>query len=116
MRRTAHLLALAILAAASAALVLPDAASAETCRPVVNPYEGTRYEGVDLSHIRAEGVSCSKARRVARGAHRRALAAVPNANGIVRVNWNGWAVTGDLVPSHDRYSAKRRGRVVRWEF
>ena len=48
-------------------------ASAKSCADVANPYPGTRYEGVDLTRITAAGVTCTTARRVARGAHRRAL-------------------------------------------
>ena len=69
MRRLAPLaLALAALAGAPG-----GAQAAQRCKPVVNPYPGTRYDGVDLTRIRATGVSCPTARRVARRAHRRAL-------------------------------------------
>ena len=91
-------------------------ARASVCQPVVNPYAGTRYEGVDLTRIRAEGVRCSTARRVARRAHRKALAASPDENGIVRVSWRGWSVRGDLKPESDRYVARKGDRRVRWRF
>ena len=84
------------------------------CKPVENPYAGTRYDGVDLTRIRAEGVRCSTARRVARRAHRKALAAVPDANGIVRVRWRSLA--GASGPE-DRGGPRRPvGRSAgRWE-
>jgi hypothetical protein len=83
---------------------------------VVNPYPGTRYDGVDLTRITATGVSCKTARRVARGAHRRALGLQPGPSGVRSFTWNGWRVTGDLRPSSDRYLARRGGKRVRWRF
>src|SRR5688572_6695453 len=80
--------------------------SARACKPVVNPYEGTRYEGTNLSRIRAIGVSCPVARRVARRAHRKGLGMPPPPSGIRRYRWHGWRVTGDLRPSSDRYVAR----------
>jgi hypothetical protein len=53
---------------------------------------------------------------VARKGHRKALAGVPDANGIVRVRWHGWQVRGDLKPDHDRYVARKGARRVRWRF
>ena len=107
---------LAILGLVAASLVAPAGASAAKCENVVNPYEGTRYEGVDLSRIRTDGVGCEKARRVARRAHRKALKLVPNPNGILRFEWHSWKVKGDLKPTSDRYVAKRNGKRVRWRF
>lgn len=104
-----------VLAAALLALA-PAPAQAKACKPVENPYPGTRYEGVDLTRIRAEGVGCATARRVARRGQRKALAAFPDANGIVRVRWRGWSVRGDLKPSSDRYVARKGERRVRWRF
>jgi hypothetical protein len=86
------------------------------CRPVLNPYPGTRYEGVDLRRIRAVRVSCRTARVVARGAHRRALSLSPPASGVRRFTWRGWRVTGDLRGASDRYTATRRGARVSWLF
>ena len=91
----------------------PSRAQARSCDPVVNPYEGTRYEGVDLRRIRAEGVQCPKARRVTRRAHKKALGLVPDSRGFLRFRWS---VVGDLRPSSDRYVAKRRDKRVRWRF
>ena len=107
-----------LIAVLTAAFVLaaPAATQAKACKPVKNPYAGTRYEGVDLSRIRAEDVRCSTARRVARRGHRKALAAFPDANGIVRVRWRGWRVRGDLKPESDRYVARKGDRRVRWRF
>jgi hypothetical protein len=93
-----------------------ESVAATSCSPVVNPYEGTRYEGVDLRRIRATGVSCPRARQVTRRAHRKALRLVPRPNGILRFEWHGWAVRGDLQPSTDRYVAKRNAKRVRWVF
>jgi hypothetical protein len=101
--------------AAPAAEAAP--APARQCRPVVNPYPDTRYEGVDLSRIRATGVSCRRARRVARRAHYKALGLPPPLTGVRRFTWNGWRVTGDLRGDNDRYVAKRAGgKRVRWRF
>ena len=93
-----------------------EAAAAKACGRIVNPYEGTRYEGVDLRRIRAVGVSCPGARRVARRAHRKALGITPPPSGIRRFTWNGWSVTGDLRGSTDRYVAARGAKRVRWLF
>jgi hypothetical protein len=90
-------------------------AASKPCSPVVNPYAGTRYEGVNLSRIRAGGVSCATARRVARGAHRRALG-LPPTSPVRRFTWNGWRVTGDLRGNSDTYVAKRGDKTVRWRF
>ena len=91
-------------------------ASARSCRPVVNPYPDTRYEGENLRRIRATGVSCRTARRVARRAHYKALGLPPPLTGVRRFSWHGWRVTGDLRPDSDRYVAKRPGKRVRWRF
>ena len=87
------------------------------CDRIVNPYEGTRYEGEDLRRIRAFGVTCRRARRVARRAHREALGMTPPPSGVRHFSWNGWHVTGDLRGDTDRYEATRgRGRRVHWIF
>ncbi len=94
-----------------------EAASYRACEPVRNPYAGTRYEGVDLSRVRALNVSCRGARRVARGAHRKALGLTPPPSGIRSFMWQGWRVTGNLRGNEDSYIAKRRGlKRVRWRF
>jgi hypothetical protein len=95
---------------------MAEGGAVRTCSPVVNPYPGTRYEGADLRRIRAHRVSCHGARRVARGAHRRALALTPPPNGVRRFRWNGWRVVGDLRGASDRYLATRGARRVRWTF
>jgi hypothetical protein len=100
--------------AAPAAEAAP--APARHCRPVVNPYPDTRYEGDDLSRIRATGVTCRRARRVARRAHYEALGLPPPLTGVRRFNWHGWRVICDLRPDSDRYLAKRDGNRVRWRF
>ncbi len=118
---TAKTIARGALSLAAALLIaLPgaaaQAASYRACEPVRDPYAGTRYEGVDLSRIRALHVSCATARRVARGAHRQALGSTPSEDGIVRVRWNGWSVTGDLRGASDRYVATKGTNRVRWRF
>jgi hypothetical protein len=107
-----------LLAGAPSAMAAPPAedAAARPCARVVNPYPGTRYEGVDLTRIRATGVSCRRARRVARRAHRRALSLPPPLTGVRRFTWHGWRVRGDLRGSHDRYVARRDGKRVTWRF
>lgn len=92
------------------------AAEARTCDRVVNPYAGTRYEGTDLRRIRATGTSCSTARRVARGAHRKALGMTPTASGLRTFRWRAWTVTGDVRGDSDTYRARRGDRRVRWVF
>lgn len=87
-----------------------------SCKPVVNPYPGTRYEGSDLRRIQASGVSCPSARRVARYAHHKALSLPRPPSGIRRFQWHGWAVTGDVRRASDHYTARKDGAVVRWVF
>jgi hypothetical protein len=101
------------LAVAGSAAAPADAAL-RACKPVLDPYPGTRYDGVDLTRIRTS-VSCETARRVARRAHRKALRTAPTGS-FRRFTWRGWAVTGDLRPDHDRYVARKDGRQVRWRF
>jgi hypothetical protein len=103
--------ALAVLAVAPA-----GAQAAHRCKPVVNPYPGTRYHGVDLTRIHATGVSCPTARRVARRAHRKGLRLRPPVGGIRRYAWHDWHVTGNLRGDSDRYSATRPGKRVSWRF
>jgi len=110
-RLPALALALAVLAAAPS-----GAQAARSCKPVVDPYPGTRYAGVDLTRIRATGVSCATARRVARRAHHKALGLTPPVGGIRRFTWHGWQVTGNLRADSDRYSATRPGKRVSWRF
>jgi hypothetical protein len=110
-----HLFVAALLVLVPA-LAIPQAAAATACEPVRNPYPGTRYEGVDLTRIRAVEVSCSWARTVARRAHRKALGMPLPADGIRRLRWRGWSVTGDLRPETDRYVARKADRRVRWRF
>jgi hypothetical protein len=93
-----------------------EAAATRACGRIVNPYPNSRYEGVDLRRIRSDGVRCSKARRVARRAHRKALGLTPPASGVRRFAWRGWRVTGDLRGSEDSYVARRDGKRVRWVF
>ena len=100
---------------------LASAASAQVaykpCKPVVNPYAETRYEGSDLYRIRALEVSCRTARRVARRGHYKALAATPDTSGFVHVTYRRWRITGDLRGDTDRYVARAAGgKRVRWLF
>ena len=105
-----------LVSLAVAVLAAPPSAGAAACDPVKNPYAGTRYEGVDLTGIRASGVSCTEARRVARGAHRKALGMTPPPSGVKRLEWHGWRVAGDLRGDSDSYRATKRGDSVRWRF
>ena len=93
-----------------------EAASSKPCNRIVNPYDGTRYEGTDIRRIRAVRVSCRRARRVARRAHRKGLGMTPPPSGVRRYRWNGWRVTGDLRGNNDRYVARRGTKRVRWVF
>ena len=112
MRRLLPLaLALAALAGAPS-----GAQAAHRCKPVINPYPGTRYHGVDLTRIRATGVSCATARRVARRANRKALRFTAPVGGVRQFSWHGWRVTGNLRGDSDRYSARRPHKRVTWRF
>jgi hypothetical protein len=113
-RWTAVLSAMATLAVAPGASATTG--SYRACEPVRNPYPDTRYEGVDLTRIRALETSCRKARRVVRGAHRKALGIPPSRGSVRRFTWRGWRVRGDLRGDHDRYLARTGERRVRWRF
>lgn len=98
-----------------AAVPNADAASYRSCKPVVNPYAGSRYEGVNLSSIRVLNGSCNGARVVARGAHRKALGMTPTGP-VRRFLWGGWRVKGDLRGNSDSYLAVKGAKRVRWRF
>ena len=108
------------LALALAVLASPVAtadAAFKRCRPVVNIFDGTRYEGSDLYRIRAQHTSCRTARRVAYRGTRKAVAATPNRRGIMVVRYRRWRVVDDLTGSIDRFRARARGgKRVRWLF
>src|SRR5215218_2841638 len=107
----------ALLLAAAVAASPAQSATVKRCKPVLKPYPGTRFDDVGLTRIRATGVSCHTARRVARGAHRKALSLTPTPSGIRRFTWRGWTVVGDLRGNVDRYLAKAAGgKRVRWRF
>ena len=91
-------------------------AATRACRPIVNPYPGTRYEVVELRGIRATRVSCKTARKVVRGARRKALGLPLPPSGVRHFTWHGWHVSGDLRPASDRYIARRGAQLVRWRF
>ncbi len=93
------------------ALLLPTTAAAENCRRIDNPYEGSRYEGTDLRRIRAQNVTCEKAREVVRKAHRKAFF-VSKQN----YRWHAWRVRSDLSGNTDKYRAKRGDARIRWVF
>ena len=112
MRLRAVLLAAGVLGAAAPA----QAATFERCGRIADPYPGTRYEGVPLSGIRAFDVPCDRARRVARGAHRKGLGLPPSPSGTRRYRWRGWRVTADLRGPSDRYVARSAAGIVRWRF
>ena len=118
MRRRPAALIAALTALCALAVAAPAAPAATTraCGSISDPYPGTRFAGEPLSHITATGVSCRTARSVTRGAHRKALGLTPSASGIRTFTWNGWKVTGDLRPAHDRYVATRGTKRVRWRF
>jgi len=103
------LIAVAFVVALGIVAVAPSTASARACPPVVNPYPGTRYEGVDLTNIRATGLQCAKARKVVKGAHRRALGITPPPSGIRVLRWRGWTVVGNL-----RAAKRQVQRDPRW--
>lgn len=108
----AALCALGLLAAPAAG----QTGTHKRCKPVVNPYPNSRYEGSNLHHVRALGVSCRQARRVARGAHKRAMWLPLPRDGVRTFNWRRWVVRGDIRGPTDRYRARRGSDRVRWRF
>jgi hypothetical protein len=116
MRHRIALLAVCLSAAIVAAVPATQAATTRSCGSVKDPYPGTRYAGVDLSHITAKGVSCATAKRVAKGAHEKALGLTPPPSGIRSFTWEGWKVSGDLRGSNDKYVASKGSKRVRWRF
>jgi hypothetical protein len=82
-----------VIAALAAAMTGTPAAAAKerSCEPVRNPYQDSRYEGVDLTKIRTVRASCKAARRVARRAHHKALGLPLPADGIHRFTWRSAA-------------------------
>jgi hypothetical protein len=116
MRNRLALLVVCLSAAIAAAVPAAPAATTRSCGSVKDPYPGTRYADVDLSHITAKGVSCATAKRVAKGAHKKGLALTPAPSGIRSFTWDGWKVSGDLRGSHDTYVASKGSKRVRWRF
>lgn len=106
----------ALCALAGVGAPAAEGATTRSCKPVVNPYEGSRFDGVDLRRIRATGVSCRTARLVAREGHFRAIEIPPPRSGVRRLTWRGWRITGDLRGDDDTYVARRGTRRVRWIF
>ncbi len=109
-----------VTATLALAFLAGPVASAEAdfkrCRPVLNLFAGTSDEG-DVYRIRAQGVSCRTARRVARRSTRKAVSMTPPPSGIRRFSYRRWQVTDDLRPDVDRYSARAGGsKRVRWLF
>jgi hypothetical protein len=115
-RKSPAVIAAALLALAGLGGAASAEAAARACKPVVNTYPDTRYEGVNLRRIRATGVSCRTARRVARRAHHKALGITPPPSGVRRFSWRSWQVIGDLRGDSDRYLATRGDKRVRWRF
>jgi hypothetical protein len=116
---TVHRGGLGAIVALCVAALIPAAAHAadfKRCSPVVNPYPDTRYEGANLHHIRALGVTCKRARKVARRAHRKALGRPLPADGVREFDWRRWEVVGDIRGDTDRYRARRGDDRVRWRF
>ncbi len=116
------LLALLIAAALGAAAVAtldagPAAAAAvRACKPIKDPFKGTRYGDVDITHIRARGVSCNAARWLAKRAQHKALGITTPPSGYKRFSSHGWKVFGNVRPAHDRYLATKGAKRVRWQF
>jgi hypothetical protein len=111
-------LGLAFFAAALLAIAAApaDAASCASIRNVAQ-LNGTRFAGSDIFRIRAQGVSCTTARSVARAATVRALAITPPATGIKRFRYQSWSVSDDLRGNDDRYSASGGGtKRLTWLF
>jgi hypothetical protein len=116
MRTRLALLVLCLSVTLGAVVPATQAAATRSCGSVKDPYPGTRYAGADLTRITAKGVSCATAKRVAKGAHHKALGLTPPPSGIRSFTWDGWKVSGDLRPSHDTYVASKGSKRVRWRF
>lgn len=114
----ALLLAAALGAVALATLDVGPAAAAavKKCKPIKDPFTGTRYGDVDITHIRARGVSCDAAHWLAKHAENKALGITPPPSGYKRFHYHGWKVFGNLRPAHDRYLATKGAKRVRWQF
>jgi hypothetical protein len=116
MRHRLALVAVCLCAAIAAAVPATQAATTRSCGSVKDPYPGTRYAGVDVTRVTAMGVSCATAKRVAKGAHKKALGLTPPPSGVRRFTGEGWKVSGDLRGSHDSYVAAKGSTRVRWRF
>ena len=81
MRHRLAVLAVGLCAALAAAVPAAQAATTRSCGSC-RPLSGHALAGVPLSHITATGVSCATAKRVAKGAHQKALGLTPSASGI----------------------------------
>jgi hypothetical protein len=77
-----------------------------SCRPVLNlrALEGSRYAGTDAVRIRASGVGCRRARRVA---HRATVKGFRLGATVLSYRWRSWWVERDLLGPVDRYWATR---------
>ncbi len=109
-----------IAAATRAAPLLaaaPAGAALRPCPPIrdVAFLDGTRYEGSDIYRVRAN-VPCRTARRVARGATRKALGITPPPSGIKRFRYRSWSIVDDLRGASDRFAAYSDDARVRWLF
>jgi hypothetical protein len=116
MRTLAPVFLVAALLAIAAA---PADAAFTSCASIrnVSQLNGTRFAGSDIFRIRAQGVSCTTARRIARGATLRALAITPPLSGIKRFRYQSYSVSDDLRGNDDRYSATGSGsKRITWRF
>jgi hypothetical protein len=91
---------------------------AKPCRPIYNLafLDGSRYEGADIVRVRAHGVRCRTARKVAYGATKRGMSlGATTLHYRVRVAGFRWKVNRNLFGDVDRYKAYRLplGRVWR---
>src|SRR4051812_24726688 len=111
-------LALAFAAVALLAIAAAPAGAA-SCASIrnVSQLDGTRFAGSDIFRIRAQGVSCTTARRIARGATLRALGITPPLSGIKRFRYQSYSVSDDLRGNDDRYTARGSGsKRITWLF
>ena len=113
-------LAVAFLAAALlATAAAPADAGFTSCAPITNVSQlsGTRFASSDIFRIRTQGVSCTTARGVARGATLRALGITPPVSGIKRFRYQSWAISDNLRGDDDRYTATGSGaKRISWLF
>lgn len=108
-----------LVVALLAIAVAPAEAAFKSCASIrnVSQLNATRFAGSDIFRIRAQGVSCTTARRIVRGATLRGLAITPPLSGIKRFRYRAYSVSDNLRGNDDLYSATGSGsKRITWLF